>query len=123
MLDVISVSEHFFKCVRSCGLSKKGMRSDHSAVQLRFMNRSIKYKTTFINKPVIYWKDIKEKDNVNKNFNVHLRNRLQGPFNNNKFNESIIRSGEDTAMTNNSENQGWFHFSHDTLTPALEAQK
>ena len=81
MLDVISVSENFFKYVKSCGISKKGMRSNHSAVRLEFMNRSIKYKTTFIKKPVIDWKAIKEKDDVNKNFDVNLRNRLQEPFN------------------------------------------
>ena len=34
MLDVISVSENFFKCVKSCGISKKGTKSDHSAVRL-----------------------------------------------------------------------------------------
>ena len=81
MLDVISVSENFFKCVKSCGISKKGMRSDTSAVKLDFMNWSIKYKTTFIKKPLIGWKSIKEKDDVNKKFNVNLRNRLQEPFN------------------------------------------
>ena len=44
MLDVISVSEHFFKCVRNYWVSKKVMISDHSAVRLDFMNQSIKYK-------------------------------------------------------------------------------
>ena len=39
MLDVIYVSETFFKCIRSCGVSPRGMRSDHSAVALDFMNR------------------------------------------------------------------------------------
>ena len=48
MLDVISVYDNFFKCVKNCGVSKKGMRSDHYAVRLDFMNRSIKYNTTFI---------------------------------------------------------------------------
>ena len=61
MLDVISVSDNFFKCVRICGVSKKGMGSDNSAILLDFMNRSIKYKNKFIKKPVIDWKDIKEK--------------------------------------------------------------
>ena len=121
MLGVISVSENFFKCVKSCGISKKGIISDHSAVRLEFMNRSIKYKTTFINKPVIGWKAIKEKDDVNKFFNVNIRNRLQEPFNYTEFNEAILRRGEDTAMINNRENQGWFHFSRNTLTPALES--
>ena len=44
------------------------------------------------------------------------------PFNYNEFNEAILRSGEYTAMISNSENQGWSHFSRDTLTPALEYQ-
>ena len=57
-------------------ISKKGMRSDHSDVRLDFMNRSNKYTNTFIKKPVIYWKAIKERDDVNENFNVNLRNRL-----------------------------------------------
>ena len=64
MLDVISVSENFFKCVGSCGILKKGMRSDHFAVQLEFMNRSIKYKTTFIKKPVIDWKAILRRETM-----------------------------------------------------------
>ena len=66
MLDVISVSDNFFKCVRICGVPKKGMGSDNSAILLDFMNRSIKYKTKFIKKPVIDWKAIKERENVNK---------------------------------------------------------
>ena len=98
------------------------MKSDHSAVPLDFMNRSIKYKTTFIMKPLMDWKAIKERDDINKKININLRNRLQEPFNYIDCNGAILRSGEDTAMINNSENQGWFNFSHDTLTPALEAR-
>ena len=74
MLDVIYVSENFFKCVKSCGISKTGMKSDHSAVRLEFTNRSIKFKTTFFEKSVIDWKSINEEDKVNKKFNVNLRN-------------------------------------------------
>ena len=122
MIDVISVSDNFFRCVRKYGLYKKRMRSDNSAVRIDFMNRSIKYKTIFIKKPVINCKYIKERDNVNENFNVNLRNRLREPFNYTKFNEAILCSGEETEMINNSENQGWFHFSLDTLTPTLEAR-
>ena len=86
------------------------------------MNRSIKFKTNFFKKPVIDWKSIKEKDEVNKKFNVNLRNRLQVPFNYTEFNDDTLRSGEDTEMINNSENQSWFHFSRNTLTPNLEAR-
>ena len=49
----------FFKCVRNCGVSPKGPRSDHSAVQLYFMNWSIKYKSKFIKRTVMDWKAIK----------------------------------------------------------------
>ena len=47
MLDVISVSKNFYKNVRNGEISKTGMKSDHSAVRLEFLNRSIKFKTTF----------------------------------------------------------------------------
>ena len=97
--------------------------SDHSAVRLEIMNRSIKFQTTFFKKPVIDWKFIKEKDGVNKKFIVNLRNRLQAPLNYKEFNDAILRSGEDTATVNNSENQGWFNFSRNTVKPTLEARK
>ena len=80
------------------------MISDHSAVRLDFMNRSIKYKTTFIKKPVINWKAIKDRGDVNENFNVNISNRLPEPFNYTEFNEAIICSGKETAMIDNSEN-------------------
>ena len=91
-------------------------------LQLEFTNRFIKFKTTFIKKPLIDWKTVKEKDKVNNKFNVNSRNRLQTPFNYTKFNDDILCSGEDTAMINNSENQGWFHFSRNTLVPTREAR-
>ena len=122
MLDVISISENFFKCVESCEISKKGMICDHCDVRLDFMIRSIKYKTTFIKKTVIDWKANKEKDDVNKKCNVNLRNCLQEPFNSTEFNGTILCSGEDTSMIDNTENQGWLKFSRDTLTPTLQAQ-
>ena len=62
MLDVISVSKNFYKNVRNGGISKTGMKSDHSAVRIEFENRSIKFKNYFSKKPVIDWKYIKEKE-------------------------------------------------------------
>ena len=93
MLDVISVSKNFCKCVKNCGISKTGMKSDHSKVQLEFVNRSIKFKTTFFKKPVIDWKYIKEKEGVNKKVNFNLRNLLQTNSNYTDFNDAILRSG------------------------------
>ena len=122
MLDVISVSENFYKCVRNYGVSKTGMKSDHSAVRLDFVDRSIKFKTTFFKKPVIDWKSIKEKEEVNKKFNVNLINRLKAISNYTEFNDAILRSGEETSMKKSNEDQGWYHFSRDNLTPTLEAR-
>ena len=102
MLDVIYVSENFYKSVRNCGISKTGMKSDHSAVRLEFVNRSIKFKTNFFKKPVIDWKYIKEKEGVNKKFNANLRNCLKTTCNYTELNDAILRSGEETAMKNNS---------------------
>ena len=71
---------------------------------------------------MIDWKSIKEKDEVYKKFNVNLRNRLKAPCNYTDFNDAILLSGEDIAMMNKSENQVWFHFSRNALTPTLEAR-
>ena len=90
MLDVIYVSENFYKCVRNCGISEMGMKSDHSAVRLEFVNRSIKFKATFFKKPVIDWKSIREKEEVNNKFNVNLRNRLKTTSNYTDFNGAIL---------------------------------
>ena len=71
---------------------------------------------------MIDWKSIKEKEEVNKKFNVNLRNRLKATSNYTEFNDAILRSGEETAMKKSNEDQGWYHFSRDTLSPTLEAR-
>ena len=98
------------------------MKSDHSAVRLEFVNSSINFKTTFSRKLLIDWKSIKEKEEVNKKFNVKLRNRLKVTSNYTEFNGAILRSGEETAMKKRNEDQGWYHFSRNTLTPTLETR-
>ena len=121
MLDIISVSETFFKCVRNCRVSPRVMRRDHSAVAIEFMDRSIKYQYTFFKLPVIDWKKIKEGEEVNKTFNFKLMTKLQEPFNCTQYNEAILQSAEETAMMESDVIHGWHHFSRDTLTPTLEA--
>ena len=106
MLDVISVSENFYKCVRNCKKSKTGMKSDHSALRLEFVNRSIKFKTNCFKKPVIDWKPIKEKEEVNKKINVNLRNHLKTTSNYTNFNDAILRSGGEKAMKKRNKDQG-----------------
>ena len=86
------------------------------------MNSSIKFKTTFSKKSVIDWKSIKEKEEVNNKFNVNLRNRLKVTRNYTKFNDAILRSGEETATKKSNKDQGWYHFSRDTITPPLRPE-
>ena len=59
MLDVTTCSTSFFKCVSDCGATPDGVRSYPSAIQMVFLNRSIKFKSDFIERPVIEWKNIK----------------------------------------------------------------
>ena len=59
MLDVITCSTSFFKCVNDCSAIPDGVRSDHSAVRIVFLNRYIKFKSDHIERPVIDWKNIK----------------------------------------------------------------
>ena len=80
--------------MRNCGVSPKGPRSDHSAVQLYFMNWSIKYKSKFIKRTVMDWKAIKECNKVNGKMNLNVMNRLREPFSYTEYNKAILCSGE-----------------------------
>ena len=58
MLDVINSSVSFYKYILDCGVTPKGVRSDHSAVQMVFLNRMIKFKSDYVERPVIDWDEI-----------------------------------------------------------------
>ena len=74
------------------------MRSDHLAVALDFMNQSIKYQSTFVKRPVIDWKTIKEGEEVNETLNFKLMTKLQEPFNYTQYDEATLQSVEETVM-------------------------
>ena len=58
MIDVMTCSTSFFKCVSDCGVIPYVVWSDHSAVRIVFLNRYIKFKSGFVEHPVIDWKGI-----------------------------------------------------------------
>ena len=60
MFDVITSSFSFFKCIRDCGVTPKGVWSDQPAVQMLFLNRTIKFKSDYVERPVIDWNKIKK---------------------------------------------------------------
>ena len=59
MLDVITCSTSFYKCVNDCDTTPDGVRSNHSDIWVLFLNRSIKFKTDYSERPVIDWKKLK----------------------------------------------------------------
>ena len=79
MLDVITCSTSFFKCVSDCCLIPNGVRSDHSAVKMVFLDRSIKFKSNFVEHPVIDWKGIQRLLELNETFNLILQFKLKQP--------------------------------------------
>ena len=107
--DVITTSESFFKHVRDCGVTSTGMRSNHSAVQLIFSNMSIKFNSIYVERPVIDWKFIQDCENTNQLFNVSLQSMLKDNMSYKNFNEAILRSAKQSAMTSKQRNKGWFH--------------
>ena len=121
MIDLITTSESFFQHVRDFGVTSIGMRSDHSAVKHIFSNRSIKFNSTYVERPVIDWKCIQYFEKTNKLFNVNLQSMLKESMSYKHFNEAILSSAEQSSMTSNQRNKGWFHHRKCTLTPALAA--
>ena len=122
MLDVITTSDSFFKHVRECGVTPTGMRSNHSAVKLIFSNRSIKFKSTYVERPVIDWKRIQDCENTNQLFNINLKNMLKENMSYKLFNKAILSSAQQSATTNKQSNKVWFQHIKSTLTPALETR-
>ena len=63
ILDVRTTSNSFFKHVRDCGVTPTGIWSNQSAVKLILSNRSIKFNSTYVERPVIGWKLIQDCEN------------------------------------------------------------
>ena len=103
-------------------MTPTGMRSDHSAVRLIFSNRSIKFKSTYVESPVIDWKLIQDCEDTNQMCNVNLQHMLKKNMSYKLFNEAILNSAQQLAMKNSQSNKGWFHHSKNTLNPALLAR-
>ena len=53
MLDVITCSTSFFKCVNDCGAIPDGVQNNHFDIWMLFLNCSIKFRSVYIECPVI----------------------------------------------------------------------
>ena len=98
------------------------MQSNHSAVIFTFSNRSFKFNSTYVERPVLDWKRIQDCEDTNQLFNINLQLMLKKNMSYKIFNEAILNSAQKSAMTNRQSNQGWFHYSKSTLAPALAAR-
>ena len=98
------------------------MRSDHSAVRLTFSNRSFKFNSTYVERPVIDWKRIQDCEDTNQLFNVNLQGMLKKNMSYTLFNEAILNSPQQSAMTNRQSNERRFHHRKSTLNPELSAR-
>ena len=122
MLDVITCSTSFFKCVSDCGVIPYRVRSDHSAVRMVFLNRSIKFKSNFFDHPVIDWKGIQRLPELNEKINLILQFKLKHPHDYTSYNAAILSCAEETALVVKGQYEGWYYHSRETLTPTLAAR-
>ena len=98
------------------------MRSDQSAVQLIFSNRSIRFNSTYVEIPVIDWKCIQDCEKTNQLFSINLKSMFNENMSYKHFNKSILRSAKQSAMTSKKINKVWFSHSKCTLTPELASR-
>ena len=63
MLDIITCSTSFFKCVQDCGTTPYGIQSNQYSVRIVFFNLYIRFKSDYSECPVIDWKNIKKSHN------------------------------------------------------------
>ena len=108
ILDVITCSTSFFKCVSDCGVITEGVWSDHSAGRMVFLNRSIKFKSDFVEQPVIDWKGIQRLPELNENLNLNLQVKLKHPHDYTNFNVAILSCAKETALVTKCKCEGWY---------------
>ena len=91
-------------------------------MKFTFSNRSTKFNSTYVARPVIDCKCIQDCENTNQRFNVNLQSMLKENMSYKQFNEAILSSAEQLAMTSKQSNKVWFHHIKCTLSPELEAR-
>ena len=70
------------------------------------LSRTIKFKSDYVECPVIYWNKIIKIPEINRKFNFLLQEKLQDINDYTAFNEAILSCAEQMAMVVNSKCQG-----------------
>ena len=58
MIDLITSYFSIFKFIRDCGVTPKGVQSDHYAVQMVLLKILLKLKSDYVERPIIDWNKI-----------------------------------------------------------------
>ena len=86
---------------------------------MSLINTSIKFNSTYVEHPVVDFKCIQHFEKTNQIFNISLQSMFKENMSYKHFNEAILRSAQQSEMTNKQSNKVWFHHSKSTLTPVL----
>ena len=129
MFDNFICCNNFFKQVTNCKTVGSGIKSDPSAISVKFKLNSIKLKIQKADLMVIEWQKIQTdkyyKDEFNEKLHLSLmENHLidyipTDSSNYTLFNQLILKSAAETANKPKSTDNGWFHFSKSTLLPSI----
>ena len=126
---ILFVVTSFFKRVNDWKTTTSGVRSDHSAIHIKFKLTAIKLNLKRDALTIIHWGGNCTDTKTNAEFNTRLHLSLveSDIYNLNPtdgtdyttFNELILKSATDNATKLRSEDKGWFHQFKDALLPAI----
>ena len=96
------------------------MRSDHTEIPTTFKITAIKFKVYEKLIDHIYWKLIGYHKLTNEIFNNSLSKSIDEGTKYSNYNKHSLEAGRNTTTISNQKNNGWFHFSRDSLLPLIE---
>ena len=96
------------------------MHSNHTAILTIFKIPAIKFKVYEKVIKNIDWKLIGYHNLTNEIFTNSLSKSIDEGTTYSNYNKHILEDGTNTKTISNQKNNGWFHFSRDSLLPLIE---
>ena len=103
MHDIFVTAQTIYNRIRDCYIVNNGIWSDHSAVKMKYLITSIKFKNKKIIKGIIDWSKIQYNEDSNKQFCQTLKNLVfeKTPYSN--FCKHILSAAKQTAVMQKNE--------------------
>ena len=122
MLDAFSASTSLFKRVSDCGITRRGVASDHTAIQMKININTIKLqmKERTINAGTTDWTAIASDEMLNQIFNYKISQQLEGEETYGEYFSIVSNIAQATATTLPKPPVDWFEFSKWKLQPAMD---